>query len=909
MAKDFFCKDCDLYKTSCSGTEGQYKLNCIEGVGPRDAKIMIIGMCPGADECETKEPFTGESGIKLNDCLKAAGLKREEVFITNLVRCRPPRVKKSGGGYEDKEPLVSHIKACNQYLDKDIAEIEPRVLVMLGNTVTKAIIGKSGIKQIHGHSYWHEDYGTTCIPCYHPSYLIRRIENVTSEIEFVNDLKFAKLAAETKEFTPKPKIKTQYFVADTFKKVKNLINRLKELTDFVNDIETTGLNPDSSKLLCTAFSWKEGTGACIPIRRWFKYFSPTITGLGEPIYEEAKISKKKEKEIIQYIQLEEGQELKEKKTYTYTPVGEMIYKLEEFWKPEELKYIKENLIPILENPDVTKTGHNYAFDVNFTNIEWDIDIKGANYDTMHGDYLPNPDKTANRALEDLTWLHTDMGGYDEGLKKERKNGFKNTDPFELYNYACADCDATGRIKESQTEEMKDFMWVMENIQVPLSLAIREMEYNGVKIDLEQVSILSKKYEDNILKCETKLYSLPDVKTYSEEAEAQQKQEIKDKWINSKRIKTAYSLEEYIQKNLKRFNFGSVVQLRELLFNRLGLETKKKTPTGLASTDEKTLEELRGQHEVVDNLLELRHLNKIYSTYLKPIPNQIDTNGRLHTSYRLDRTKTGRLASSKPNLQNIPKKKDGNEIRDYFVASDGHVMVESDLKQIEYRILAHFVNDEKMLKDIADGLDIHNLISTLIYNIPEDQVTEEQRDKSKAVTFGVPYGRSSMSIAAEYGMSIAEAEDFKNALLTRYPKVKKWIGRMIEVAGKKGYVKNHFGRIRYLPKMNDPKDRIREAEERKVVATAVQGTASDVLSLYTINIHKRLKEMKSKTKLILTVHDAIFFDIPDEEVKKVIPIIKEEMERAIDGIRVKIETGIKVGKKWGSLVKYEKGALV
>lgn len=899
MAKEF-CKNCDLYKTSCAGTEGQYKLNCIEGVGPKDAKIMIVAPAPGPDECKTQEPMTGEAGKLLIECLEEAGLKREDVFITNLVRCRTPRVKKSGGGMEDRDPLMREIKACFEYLEKEVAEVEPNVVILLGNIVSKAVIKKTGITQIHGHSYWHEDWGVTCVPLYHPSYLLHRKDDTKSKAEFVTDLKFAIEACKTKDFTEKPKIDTKYLVADTLPKVRGLVKRLKQVPEFVNDIETTGLNPDTSKMLCTAFSWKEGTGVTVPLRKWFSYFSPTVTGLGEPVYAELK----KKGEVNKYIQLQDGEELPKKKTFTYELIGEMVYKLEPFWTPEEEKEIKSLLIPILENPEIKKIGHNIAFDVCYTNAAWGINIQGVKYDTMYGNYLPNPESGIGSSLENLAWVHTDMGGYDEGLKKERDTGFRDADINTVYLYASADCDCTYRVYQAQKKTIEPFLDIMQNILVPLSIAIREMEYNGVKVDMEHVGKMSKQYEKEIKKHETRLYSLPDVKEYIDKYEKSQSSDLSKKWKNSTYLQKRTDEEAYIEKNTKRFNFGSTVHLRALLFDHLGLPIENKTTTGLASTDEKTLESLRGKHEVLDSLLELRHLNKIYSTYLKPIPSLIDENERLHTSYRLDRTATGRLSSNKPNLQNIPKKKDGNDIRDYFTATGDNLLIESDLKQIEYRVLAHFVNDPLMIKDIENGLDIHRKIASEIYNIPEEQVTSEQRSKSKAVTFGVPYGRSSVSLAAEYGMAIDEAEEFRKALLQRYPKVELWINKMIEVARKKGYVKTYFGRIRYLPKINDNNDRVREAEERKVVSTAVQGTASDILSIYTININDRLKKTNSKTKLVLTVHDALFFDVPKDEAKSIIKMIKEEMERPLEGIRVPIETEIQIGTRWGSLVEYE-----
>lgn len=897
MAKDFFCENCDLYKTSCAGSERQFKLNCIEGIGNPNADIMIVGMCPGQDECKTKEPFTGESGQKLNECLRAVGLKREDVFITNLVRCRPPRVKKSkNSGYEDRQPLAREIKACREYLDKDIAEVNPRVIIMLGNVVTKALTGETGITKIHGTPFWNEDYGATCIPCYHPSFLIRRPDDIQREIEFIEDLKFAKEASKTSEFTDKPRMETKYKVCDTLNKANKLLDKLETLSEFVYDIETTGLRPDESELLCIGFSWKEGTGVAIPFREYFRYFTEedVDSGMFDKIYEERD---------------EKGKKLKEPKF-----MGTMVYELEDYWESKESESIKNRLIKILSNDKIKKIAHNISFDVGFMSTYWNFEVRGAAYDTMYGDYLPDPERKGGRKLEDLAWIYTDMGGYDEGLKKERENGFRNVDPKELYEYACADSDCEYRIFKKQKEAIKPFIYVMENIMVPLSIAIWEMEYNGITVDIDRVHNLISEYEARIEGIYKELYNLEGVKEYVEQKRQEQAEIIKTKWLNSKALKKRYKAQEYIDKNIKEFNFASTKDLRGLLFEHLKLPVLKTTGTNLASTKEEVLEMLRGKHKVVDCLLELRHLNKVYSTYLKPVPDLVDENNRLHTSFRLDRTATGRLSSSNPNLQNIPKKKDGKEIRDYFTASPGNVLVESDLKQIEYRILAHFVNDKKMIKDIEEGLDIHSKMASKLYKIgldeflerlkSADKEIEEKRNKSKAVVYGIPYGRGPVSIAGEYGMPIEEAERFMSAFFNMYPKVPKWIDRMIDCARDKGYVKTYFNRIRHLTRLNDQNKNIRESEERKVVSTAIQGTASDILSIYTINIAKKLKEIGSKTKIVLTVHDALFFDMPKDEVKRVIPIIRAEMEKPIQGIRVPIETEIKIGKRWGSLVEYE-----
>ncbi len=899
MSKEY-CDKCDLHKTSCAGINNEFKLNCIDGVGSKESKIMIVGLNPGAEECETQIPFTGRAGKKLDECLIAAGLVRDEIFITNLVRCKTPRVEKRAGVHQDREPLMRELKTCKPYLEAEIAEIKPNVIILLGNIVSKNLIGKSGVTSIHGTPYWSEEFQATCIPFMHPSALIRPFSKPQDELDFIEDLKFAKESSLTNDFQEKTKLDTNYILCDTVEKVRSLIRRLTQLEEYVFDIETTGLNPDTSDLLGISFSWKEGTGCYVPFNTWFRFFS-------EEEFDELDNQDIKRLEVIETY-VEEGKKMKKKRR-----IGTMTYALESFWTEAQLEDFLPFLKGAISTDHIRKIGHNLAFDVCYLNKKWNIDILHGNYCTMLADYLPDPERMGDRALEDLAWKLTDMGGYDEGLKAERKTGFINVDLPELAHYGSADSDCTYRIYLKQKEIIAPYLELLKTILVPLSIAIREMEYNGVKVDIEGVLKLEKEYQGKIDKFEGKLLQLEDVAKHISNYEGEQYKIIKAKYLNSKISKKRYpDCDDYILPKIKKFNSGSPKNLREL-FEFLNISTGAKTKTGLTATDEKTLLSLKGKHKVIDHILELRHLKKIHSTYLKPIPERAAYDGRLHTSYRLDKTATGRLSSSKPNLQNIPKKKDGKDIRNTFIASEGNIMVECDLKQIEYRVLAHFVNDEKMIRDIEDGLDIHRRIASEIYGIPEDEVTDDQRSRSKTATFGVPYGRSAKSLAAEFNMPVDEAEDFRNALLLRYPKVKAWIDAVIAKAKELGYIKTFFGRIRYLPKINDNDFQTREAEERKVVATCIQGTASDILSTYTINIGRKLKAMKSKTKMILTVHDALFFDIPKNEVKEVIKMVQTEMERPINwsnkDIRVPIETDTKIGTRWGSLVDYEEGALV
>jgi len=822
----------------------------MDGKGPRTAKIVVIGKCPDYKEIIKGKPFVGDSEQMLEACLQEAGLLESELYITNLVRCRPPAIEKKPGYWEDREPNIKEIRACLPYLEEEIKEINPNVIVLLGNLVSKTIIGKTNITQIHGNPFWSDKYQATCIPLYHPSFLVRKkdAEGLKNRKDFIEDLKFVKQSAESKEFKAKTKKKTNYIICDTLPKVVKAIKRLNSVPEFAFDIETTGLNVDDDRPLCLSFSWAEATGIVIPIWDWQK---------------------------------------------------------KELWSQEDLAYIKSQLKIVMENPNIKKIGHNISFDIFFLNKKWGWDIQGAYFDTMFSYYLLDPDRKGSQKLHDLAWIYTDMGGYDDKVKAARENGFKNTAWDDLYEYSASDADCTFRIYQALKKDLESYMFVMAEIMVPLSIITTEMRYTGIQIDVEYLDRLTQEYAKRIEEQEKAINSLPDVIAFSDNYLKKQRKEILAKYEKSKLLKKKYSKEDYINKNIKPVNLSSTKQLRELLFNHLGLTIIKRTKQSKeASTDEATLELLKGEHEFIDMLLELRYLNKLHSTYLEPIKEKLDKNNRLHTEYSLSRTATGRLASRNINLQNIPKKKDGKLIRDYFIASKDGFLISADERQIEYRVLAHFVNDKKQLDDIKNGQDIHREVAANAYKIPQEQVTSEQRDGAKAVTFGLPYGRSAVSLAEEYDMSPEEAEEFIRAFFNKYPKVKLWIDMMIKVAKQKGYVKNLFGRKRYLPKINDQDNFIRGEEERKVVSTCIQGTASDILSLATIRIAKRLKELKSQARLVLTIHDEVVLDVPKNEKEEIISLLKTEMQRPIEGIRVPIETEIKIGERWGSLEKYE-----
>jgi uracil-DNA glycosylase family 4 len=524
---DYKCTDCDLYKDSCAGTKKQFQLNKIEGKGTIKAKIMVVGTYPGASECESGIPFTGTTGVTLKKALTSAGITEEEVYFTYLVKCRTPRTKKSGERLKERDPLKKERTACLAHFKKEVEEINPNVIIMLGNVVTDTLIQKKGITSIHGTPYWSEDFLATCIPVYSPDYIKRPYADTSDEVNFIADLKFAKESSEKNEFKAKEKQETNYIFCDTLVKVRGLIKRLKTLDEYAFDIESTGLDPRNSELLGIAFSWKEGTGVYVPFNLWFQYYD-------EENYEEMR--KDMEQVITTYVP--EGKKLKKKKDD-----GTVFYELEDFWDNFEYAEIMKTLVPLIVNKEIRKIGHNIAFDVGYLNLKWDVDIQNASYCTMLAEYLPDPESMASRSLEALAWKYTDMGGYDDGLKGERKVGFRNTPVEDLAMYGCGDVDATFRIYLVQGAIIEPFLDLLQNILVPLSIAIREMEYNGMKVDVDRIKTLAVEYEAKIIDHETKLLTLKDVEDFVQTYLDAQKKDIKRKWLNSETLMKNHTKKE------------------------------------------------------------------------------------------------------------------------------------------------------------------------------------------------------------------------------------------------------------------------------------------------------------------------------------------------------------------------------
>jgi DNA polymerase-1 len=346
----------------------------------------------------------------------------------------------------------------------------------------------------------------------------------------------------------------------------------------------------------------------------------------------------------------------------------------------------------------------------------------------------------------------------------------------------------------------------------------------------------------------------------------------------------------------QFNINSPKQLGEVLFEKLMLPGGKKTKTGW-STNVDVLEGLRGKHPVIDKILEYRQYSKLKSTYADGLLKVIGPDGRIHTSFQMTVTATGRLSSTEPNLQNIPVRTElGAEIRKMFVAKKGCVLVDADYSQIELRLLAHISGDETMRQAFLSGEDIHRVTASQVFGVPLSEVTPLQRSRAKAVNFGIVYGISAFSLAQDIGVFTNEAKAYIDAYLSKYHGVRDYMKSVVDEAKKNGYVTTLFGRRRPLPELKAANHNIRSFGERVALNTPIQGTAADIIKLAMVHVHVRLLEEKLAAKLILQVHDELIVECPEAETQKVMAILTEEMELVVN-YSVPLTADAHAGKSW------------
>ena len=592
----------------------------------------------------------------------------------------------------------------------------------------------------------------------------------------------------------------EYVMLNTSEARSSFLNELSEQKQICFDLETTGLDVKRCEIVGVAFSWKSGSGYFLPIP--------------------------------------EGRE-------------------------EALKVLDE-LKPFFADPSVTKIGHNIKFDLSV--LRWHgYRVTGPFFDTMIAAYLCKPElrRTMDALAEELLGYRTVHIEELIGDKKEEQKSMRDVDLDRLTEYACEDADITLQLKKAleplipENNQTKVFY----EIESPLVPVLVEMEFEGVKVDVSELGVLSTQLERDIALTSTRIEELAG----------------------------------------GSFNISSPKQLGEVLFDKLRLDpnAKRTKKTGQYITNESVLSRLAGRHEIARQILDYRMKTKLKSTYVDMLPDAIfEGSGRVHTSYEQAVTATGRMQSHDPNLQNIPVRTDlGREIRRAFVA-DGtdKIFLAADYSQIELRIAAALSGEIAMTRAFEENIDIHTATAMRVFNVGIEDVTPDMRRHAKTVNFGILYGISAFGLSERSELSRAEAADLIKTYFAQYPDLKRWQEETIAFAHDNGYVETATGRRRFLRDINSRNAAARSAAERNAINTPIQGTAADMIKMAMVRIQGRLDSDAFAARMLLQVHDELVFETPENEADRLATMVNDEMVAALPlGVPIVVEIGL--GRSW------------
>jgi len=548
----------------------------------------------------------------------------------------------------------------------------------------------------------------------------------------------------------------------------------------------------------------------------------------------------------------------------YIPVGHKSKK--SMNKDLVLKRLK----PLLEDPSIKKIGQNIKFDfiVLFKN---GINISSME-DTMLMSYVLDSGKNRHNmdTLSEIHLNHKTISFKDLVGTGKKEINFSEVDLEKAKDYAAEDADITYRLYKKFYKSLKNekMVKIYENFEKPMIKILAFMEIEGITIDKNFLKILSSKFDKKIQLIQKEVFKI----------------------------------------SKKEFNIGSPKQLGEILYNDLKISDLKKTKKGSFATSASVLEDLAFKGNKFPQLvLDWRQVSKLKNTYSDSLPEHINSDTkRVHTSFLLAATTTGRLASSDPNLQNIPiKSEDGKDIRKAFIAKKDHFLISADYNQIEMRILADLADVKGLKKAFRNDEDIHSLTASQIFNVDINKVDQDQRRKAKAINFGIIYGISQYGLAKQINVSNHEAEQFLKAYFSKFPEIKVYMDSTIKFCRKSGFVNNIFGRKSHFININDKNYNVRNFQERAAINAPIQGSASEIMRLAMIRLNEKLMIQKNlKTKMLLQIHDELIFETPKEEAKRISKLIIDEMSSVVKSdqhsFSIPFTVDLNIGDNWGAL---------
>ena len=688
---------------------------------------------------------------------------------------------------------------CYPYLEEELFTIKPKVIITLGKNAMYSVLTKTTLNKYRGTINPLKAFNTMVIPTYSPLQVLKVPEMRKT---FFKD--FYTAISQVKDLGT-TKIEHDYKIIITQKDFDDFMDEAEKQKILGADIETTGLEYYKKDVVMGfSFSYKPYYGRFIALRY-------TYSAEKTPIYTEANIAR--------------------------------------------LKRLLEN--------DALKIFHNGQFDLKFILKEFGISVRNFGFDTLLAHHMLNENEEHNLAF--VGSRYPDVAGWKLKFKSIKTDGNPFLDvPLEhLGEYACVDADVTLRLYYEFIEQItKEFNNVFFNLVMPMTNLLKEVEYNGVKINVPYVE---------------KLLS--------------SKMEIRQGFVDK--------LYELCGKTL---NLNSNPELIKLIHNELALPIiKKHKKTGTPSLDEEVILTLMTtycgketkEYNILANLLEYRGVNKLITTYLEPFLEKRDSNDRIHGSFLLYGTKTGRLSSREPNLQNIPNTP---EMRNCFIPSDNRKFVVMDFSQIEVRVVANFSNDPVLINDFMSS-DFHKNTASQLFNLPVEQITEEQRQFAKTANFGIIYDMSAHSFGEIQNISEQEAQQYIDRYFDRYKELKKWHTKIKRDIERDSYVESLFGRKRRLKIYSNMEDFDKDEIYKQAINSPVQSTASDICVLTALRIQERLKIENIDANLVLSVHDELVYDCEEAKADRLVEVIKEEVAKPIDGVKVTLTASCKVVDAW------------
>ncbi len=524
----------------------------------------------------------------------------------------------------------------------------------------------------------------------------------------------------------------------------------------------------------------------------------------------------------------------------------------------------------MTDPKIGKVAHNAKYDYIIL-AKAGLKVTPLTFDTMLAEFIIDP-SSRHLGLKNLAFvkLGEEMTHIEELIGKGKKQISMDQVAIEsVAPYAIADAETTLRLMPLSQKELKRVNGekLLEEIDLPLTPVLADMEMTGISLDLPFFEKMSKELSKRLAEIEKQVFDMVG----------------------------------------KPFNINSTQQLSDVLFKTLGLEPPdkgNKTASGHYSTAAGVLDELSGKHPVVDLILENRELSKIKSTYVDALPPAVDSNGRVHTSYSQIGAVTGRLSSNNPNLQNIPiRSETGRKVRNGFIASKGNVLLSVDYSQIELRIVAHMAQDPGMLAAFRADEDIHATTAGAIYGVSPEAVTKEMRRHAKAINFGLIYGMSAFGLTRSTDLTLSEAETFVRTYFEKFPGIKKYLDGIKKQAASQGYVETLLGRKRYFPALQSKQNvQIKNREEREAINAPIQGTAADIMKIAMLKIPLALAKAGLKGKMLLQVHDELVLECPKAEWKETARVVQETMANAYK-LDIPLSTEARYGENWGEMIPH------